>query len=65
MKFTFQVLSSIAQAKEKVTAALKRNLRGESNSDILNACVESAKDLGMKVKYVKGIYVFSDKKGSR
>ena len=65
MKFTFQVTSSQGQAKNWILAALKRNLTGESKADILNACVESAQDLGMKVKYVKGIYVFSDKKGRR
>ncbi len=65
MKFTIEVTSSQGQAKTKVLAALKRNLTGESKADILNACVESAQDLGMKVKYVKGIYVFTDKKGRR
>jgi len=48
MKFTFQVTSSQAQAKNWIIAALKRNLTGESKADILNAYVESAQDLGMK-----------------
>lgn len=65
MKFTFQVTSSQAQAKNWILAGLKRNLTGESKADILNACVETAQDLGMTVKYVKEVYVFTDKKGKR
>ena len=65
MKFTIEVTSTQNQAKNWILAALKRNLTGETKADILNACVESAQDLGMTVKYVKGIYVFADKKGSR
>lgn len=65
MKFTIEVNSSQGQAKNWILAALRRNLTGESKTDILNACLESAQDLRMKVKCVKGIYVFSDKKGKK
>jgi len=65
MKFTFEVTSTHCQAKNWIVAGLRRNLTGESKSDILKACQETAKELKMKVKFVAGKYVFSDKKGMR
>jgi len=65
MKFTFQVLSIHAQAKNWIAAGLKRNLTCEENENILKVCKEVGKELGFRVKRVKGIFVFSDKKGSK
>lgn len=62
MKFTYQVISVHSQAKNWIIAGIRRNLTGEQKSDILKACKDTAKELGMKVKIVKGIYLFKDKK---
>lgn len=61
MKFTFEVFSTESQAKNWIVAGLRRNLTSFEKRDILKACKEVAKELRMKVKFVKGIYLFSDK----
>lgn len=62
MKFTIQVSSSQPQAKNWIAAGLRRNLTGFKKADILKACKDTAKELGLKVKRVKGIYLFEDRK---
>ena len=65
MNFTFQVISTQCQAKNWIAAGLKRNLTCEENENILKVCKEVGKELGFRVKRVKGIFVFSDKKGGK